>query len=75
MTKHLIVKPNGWPCPLTDAPPGHIRGTGEHENCMWFKSEYHTAAGRIEAYNEAGEYLHIAPTDLVQPVVFEWEEM
>ncbi len=44
------------------------------EDQLCFKSEYHTEAGRIEAFNAAGEYLCVDPSTIVQPVAFRWEE-
>ncbi len=72
--RQLIAKPNGWPCTLADCPPGHMAGTGERAKSVWFKSEYFTDKGKIEAYNEAGEFLCVEPHEMVQPIVFVWEE-
>ena len=75
----LVAKPDGWPCTLAECPPGHMVSVAlyQGDNRVWFKSEYFTSTGKIEAYeayNEAGEYLCLGPDDLVQPIVFVWEE-
>lgn len=49
--KKLILEPNGWPCTLSDCPPGPFI----YKDQLCFKSEYGGEKGP-DAYNSAGEY-------------------
>lgn len=69
--KKLVLNPDGWPCTLAECPPGAFLHSEKH---LGFKSEYHTSTGKIEAYNEAGEFYCGDPKDLVQPLLPEWLE-
>lgn len=68
--KRLVLVPNGWPCSLNECPSGALIV----DNTLAFKSEYRTNEGKIEAYNEAGEFLCVGSDALVQPVNAIWEE-
>ncbi len=48
-----VLEPAGWPCTLAACPPGPFFSEGNH---LGFKSEYRTTDGKIEAFNEAGEF-------------------
>lgn len=69
--KQLVLNPNGWPCELSECPPGHFIELEYQTLC--FKSEYRNENGRIEAYNSGGEFFH--GDGLVQPVIAVWEEV
>ena len=64
--RQLVMVPEGWPCTLAECRPGHFVFDGQH---LGFKSEYQTSTGRIEAFNEAGEYFYPPNGDvtMVQP--------
>lgn len=71
--RRLIMKPDGWLCTLKACRPGHFLFDDHY---LGFKSEYHTDKGKIEAYNEAGEFFcPPEPRDdfIVQPVDPVWE--
>lgn len=66
--KRLVLVPDGWPCPLSECPPGVFA----IEDRIGFKSEYHTDGNKMEAYCESGEFFasqHVT----VQPLVAKWE--
>jgi hypothetical protein len=73
--KRLELQPNGWPCRLDECPPGpFVNGN----DSLGFKSEY-SKDGKIEAYNEAGEFFVAGCSDepcrreiMVQPVLPVW---
>lgn len=65
--KRLVMMPDGWSCTIDECRPGHFAFKG----LLCFKSEYGV---KPECFNEAGEYLQYAPSDLVQPVDPVWEE-
>ena len=70
-----MLVPEGWPVTLENCRPGAILVCPvetDKEPLICFKSEYRTDAGKIEAYNGAGEFLCIEPGDLVQPITIEW---
>ena len=70
MTKRLILTPSGWPCTYEECPPGFFV-FGES---VGFKSEYRGSTGKIDGYNEAGEF-YCGPVDgIVQPVDPIWIE-
>lgn len=66
--KKLTLVPDGWPCTLEDCPPGPFL----FKNTLCFKSEYRSPKGKVDAYNEAGEYFH--GEGPVQPLKAIWEE-
>lgn len=70
--KILKIVPYGWPCSLEECPPGHLVFGGEH---LGYKTEYSNGVGKIDAYNAGGETLCISETEIVQPVIAEWEEI
>ena len=45
------------------------------DGLLCFKSEYHTESGKMEVFNEGGEYLSIKNNDMVQPVKPEWTDI
>ena len=71
--KRLELKPDGWPCRLSECPPGHFL----YHDIAMFRSEYSTG-GKPDAYNGGGEFF--CPTDcnaaeaIVQPLIAEWVE-
>jgi hypothetical protein len=68
--KILRVVPEGWPCTLEECPPGHFT----HKDQLCFKTEYRDA-GKIEAYNSAGEFFcGDSNKTIVQPVIHVWAE-
>lgn len=77
----VVLKPDGWPCTIKEAPPGPIIFQGNNHTSLWFKSEYgndNKRDGSYMAYNEAGEFLAVdQSTTFVQPVevVIEEEEI
>ena len=75
MNQFPMLIPDGWPVQLADCRPGPILvcpvdAADDPQLC--FKSEYKTDAGKIEAYNSAGEFLCIEPSHMVQPVTLQW---
>lgn len=71
--RRLIIEPDGWPCKLSECPPGHF----VFDDSLCFKTEY----GDLEVYNEAGECFHGGVTEpekrsalMVQPVKCLWVE-
>lgn len=70
--KILQLIPAGWPCKLSECPPGHF----VWKQLACFKSDYKISPEyiKISAYNEGGEYLMINEDDFVQPVCPEWIE-
>ena len=80
--QQLCLEPEGWPCPLSECPPGLFV---VNNNSVGFKSEY----GRMEGdrrYSEvfcadSGEYFWGGTSNkdareslIVQPVVARWVE-
>lgn len=76
MARKLTIKPNGWPLPLKECPPGHFVFQSEGTpGCLGFKTEYNVQNKEAgECFNEGGEYLCIGADALVQPVFPEWED-
>ncbi len=69
MTRRLLLIPDGWPCELSECPPGPFvhPATEWFANLLCFKSEYMDGeTGKIIAYNSAGEFY--CGEGLVQPV-------
>lgn len=52
MKKTFLLEPNGWPCALTECPPGPFLCDGE----LSFKSEP-GADGQIRVFNGTGQTL------------------
>ncbi len=67
--KKLILEPDGWQSSLEDCPPGLFLSDSKY---ICFKTEYRTEDGRIEAYNEAGEF-YCGDRSNVQPLKYRWE--
>lgn len=61
--KKLQLIPNGWPCLLSEVPPGFFT----HGDELCFASEYG------DRFCDSGEFLHIDNVK-VQPVIAEWVE-
>lgn len=70
--KQLVIKPLDFPCKLEEAPPGMILFSW---GSIGFKTEYHRQDGKPEAYNEAGEALHLKDGELVTPCHWVWVEL
>lgn len=73
--RRLIIEPDGWPCALSECPPGPFISLA-YPDLLCFKSEYSTKVKdeyRCDAYNSAGEYYH--GDGLVQPVEMIVEEI
>lgn len=75
--KRLELKPNGFPCKLSECAPGFFLSG----DTVGFKSEYGTDKGNSEAFCEGGCYFWgdqnkggKADDTLVQPLVSEWVE-
>ena len=75
--KKLELKPDGFPCPLRECPPGLFL-CGED---VGLKSEYRNERGETEAYCESGEFFWgdankggTAEETIVQPLIAEWTE-
>jgi hypothetical protein len=74
--RRLEVKPEGWPCKLSECPPGlFLFGDG-----LCFKTEYRTS-GYSEVFCESGEMFWGGTDDkeqrevlTVQPVIVVWED-
>ncbi len=74
--KQLVLKPNNFPCTLRECPPGPFL----FNDVPCFKSEYRHNNGRIDAYNQAGEFFCAngeadVNAVIVQPLEWFWEEM
>lgn len=75
--KRLVAVPNGWPCTLAEAEPGAFVFLNKR---VGYKTEYQMEPQKdtfhVKAFNEGGEYLHLAMGDseIVQPLEFVWEE-
>lgn len=65
----LKLMPADFEMTLMECPPGHFLFDGQH---VGFKSEYRTEAGKIEAYNEAGEFFCGGEDKKVMPLFPEW---
>ncbi len=67
--KQKIIIPNGWPCMLSECPPGPFVTT-ENPNLLCFKSEYfHDDSTMVLALNSSGEFFHgLGNKHIVQPV-------
>lgn len=75
--KRLELKPDGFPCKLSECPPGLFL-CGE---TVGLKPEYATKEGKSEAYCESGEYFWgdannggTANGTMVQPLSSYWIE-
>lgn len=79
----LIVVPDGWKCTLEECPPGFfVRTHSEGVNTLCFKTEYREDDGKIQAFNEAGEWFACGASSeeerrllIVQPVIAKWEDV
>ena len=69
--KILKLIPVGFAQTIKECPPGHLLAQNKY---VGFKSEYCDEKGEPEVYNEAGEYFHGDPGELVIPLSPEWEE-
>ncbi len=76
MSRRMVIVPDGWPCALSDAPPGFF----VFQDRLSMKSEYRTD-GIVDAYCESGEYFWGMTSSvedraklIVQPVEVKWEE-
>lgn len=75
--KRLVIVPDGWPCSLAECRPGHF----VCDEILGFKTEYRESDGKIQAYNEAGEFFWAGTKEeserrriIVQPVNPTWQE-
>ena len=76
MRKQLLLSPDGWPCTLSDCPPGPFLWLdGEADGALGFMSEYRDQHGP-QAFNEAGERIPLAQhgSAKVQPLQPVWTE-
>ena len=74
MTKVLRILPNGWPCKLSECPPGLF----VYQGSVCFKTEYRVD-GFSECYAESGEVFWGGTSDkelreelVVQPCRADW---
>ena len=74
--KVCTIVPNGWPCMLSECPPGPFIDPLFLDS-LCFKSEYYTDDGRVQADNSAGEFFHGSDggATIVQPVAMVVEEV
>ena len=59
--------PDGWPCPLSEIPPGHFIIL-KYPDMLCFRSEYNVIKGKLEVFNGAGEYSNVDQSEMCQAV-------
>ena len=75
MGRRLTMEPSGWPCPLSECPPGPFVWIGEPcADLMGWMSEYGDNDGSRTAFNGAGECIAYSRWKdcLVQPLTPTW---
>jgi len=73
MSRILTIVPNGWHKRLDECEPGFF----VHKDNLYFISEYKSSSDSkfYEVFCSSGEYCHLNETTIVQPVIYEWEEV
>lgn len=76
--RRLVMVPDGWPCPLTECPPGPFVWMAEPSvGAMGWMSEYGRNDGGRDCFNTAGEFIDWDQwkDSQVQPLATKWEEV